>query len=175
MHIVLGLLGVAGAVAFFIIRANMAAQAARELGDVAADAKGMIRRRKWNKKLSSDLVQSNQDPVLSAALIICTIAQADGALSADEIASITQAMQNEMGLSRDQVEDALGQARFLAKDVADPNVLITRSLGAVNQVCTVEEKQQLLDIASAVAQTDGPLTDIQTAAIRHLKYGLGLN
>jgi len=75
MPFILGILAVLGAIVIFIIRANQAAQAARELGEVASEAKGFLRRRRWKSKTITDQIRAIEDPRLAAAVMMCAARQ----------------------------------------------------------------------------------------------------
>ena len=100
MHIVLAAISAIGALAFFIIRANHVAQASRELGEAAGDAKGLFRRFLWRRRTNVDLIRKIDDPRLAATVMMCAMAQSDGHLTEPEKAVILTQMRGALELLR---------------------------------------------------------------------------
>lgn len=178
MPVLLGLLTAIGLAVFFIIRANNAARAARELGEIAGDvagqAKGVFRRNMWRRRVETDPIKINQDPRLAAAIIMCAIAQADSDLSSVEIETMLTTLQHDMGLDFATAQELQVSARQLIHGQSDTNTITRRAAVAINQNCSDVEKSSLVNMLQNVAAADGAPTSSQTEAIDRLRGVLGL-
>ena len=174
MHIVLGVLAALGAIAFFIIRANHAAQATRELGEAAADAQGFFRRLFWRRQTNVDLVRTNEDPRLAATIMMCAIAKSDSDFTGREGEVIRERMASMLELRGREAEEIFAHARWLTNDMKDLSALLRRASKAIETSCTADEKAELIEMLGTVAGADGAISDIQRDAIERLQRELGL-
>ena len=78
MHIILGVLGTVGAIAFFIYRLNLGMGAAREIG---SEGQGLYRRYKWSKKNKNRPMDTITDPQQAVAVILVMLARERGTLT----------------------------------------------------------------------------------------------
>ena len=107
MHLVAGLLGAIGTIAFFIIRANQAAHAVRELGAVASDTKSLWRRTRWKSKKNVDQIRAIRDPRLSAAVMMCALAKSDDDLSEREVNVIFEQLKGPLQIPETDAHEVL--------------------------------------------------------------------
>lgn len=175
MPFILGILAVLGAIVIFVIRANQAAQAARELGEVASEAKGFLRRRRWKSKTITDQIRAVEDPRLAAAVMMCALASSDGDLSESEVTAIQDQLMGALELAQDDCAETLAQARWLTRDMKDLGTVLHRAAAPIKAICTVQEKTELLEMLTAVAEVDGPMDAIQQDALDRLHRELDLN
>lgn len=172
MHIVIGVITALGALAFWIIRAREAAHAAHELGDMAGDVRGLFRRRRWRKKTEIDLSRQVKDPSLAAAVMMCATAQSDALLTEREHQVMLDLMQRNMGLDAQKAEELFAQARWLTSDMKDLDATLRRVSRPVIDSCTVEDRNDLIAMLTAVAEAEGPADPLQQAAIERLRHDL---
>ena len=175
MHILLALLSAAGAIAFFIIRANYAAQAARDLGDAASEVKGFVRRSRWKRRTNVDQVRAIEDPRLAAAAMMCALAKSDGDLSEAEVAAILDQLRETLALNDTEAQEMLAEARWLTNDMKELSALLRRASRPIKDHCTAEERAELLAMLATVAESDGPTDPLQQDAIDRLRQELGLD
>lgn len=175
MPFILGALAVLGAIVFFVIRANQAAQAARELGEVANEAKGFLRRRRWKSKTNTDQIREIDDPRLAAAVMMCALAKSDDDLSESEVTAILDQLGGPLALAPADAEEMLAQARWLTREMKDLGAVLHRATPHINAHCTAPEKAELLDMLIAVTEVDGPIDAIQQDALDRLRRELDLN
>ena len=175
MAFLVAILGALGVVAFFVIRANQAAKAARELGDLAADAKGFVRRNRWKSKANVDQLRDVEDARLAAAVMMCALAKSDGDLSEREVTAIQEQLTGPLALTAGEAEEMLAQARWLTPDMGDLNALLHRVISPIQANCTPTEKGDLLDMLGAAAAADGPIDAIQQNALDRLREDLGVS
>lgn len=175
MHILLALLSALGAVAFFVIRANYAAQAARDLGDAATEVKGLVRRSRWKRRTKVDHIRAVRNPRLAAAVMMCAMAKSDGDLSQCEVAAILCQLRGPLGLADAEAKEILAEARWLTGDMKELSAMLRRASTPIQALCSDDERAELIQMLTAVAEADGPANDIQRDALDRLRRELGLN
>ena len=174
MHIVLGILAAVGVIAFWIMRANQAAQASRELGETVGDARGAVKRYLWRRRTEVDPIKQIEDPRLAAATMMVALAQSDSLLTDREKQVILAQLTERLEVGAREAEEMLAEARWLTKDLRDLDTFLRRLTGPVNQRCTRAEKLELIALLTAVSEAEGAASDLQREAIRRLDDGLGL-
>ncbi len=174
MHIVLAALSALGALAFFIIRANHVAQAGRELGEAAGDAKGLFRRFFWRRRTHVDLIRKIDDPRLAAAVMMCAMAQSDGHMTEAEKSAILERMRGPLELEQAEAVEIFAHAHWLTGDMKELSSLLRRASKPILERCTATERAGLIEMLSQVAAADGAASAIQRDAIERLAIELGL-
>ena len=170
MHIVIAVLGVVGAVAFWWYRVKYMGQAANEAVDAAQRAVGLYRRKSFKHKVEASTIDAIQDPGIAAAVLLTAIALAKGPLTANEEATITTAMRDVMGVAKPEEEMVF--AKWAASDVADLNSLVSRLSKVWTEKLGLPERRELYDLATRVASLEGEPDDLVLAALRKLKERL---
>ena len=120
------------------------------------------------------MVRENDDPRLAAALVLVAIARADGELSTAEAEAISAQLNDTMGLSVGEATELLGQAKFMASNVAEASRRIRRAVAPVQTHCSVSEQRQLLAMAEAIATVEGDVAPAVAGAIRTVRQALSL-
>lgn len=175
MPFILGFFAVVGTIIFFIIRLNRAARAARDLAEMASEAKGFLRRRDWNSQTNTDQIRDIEDPRLAAAVMMCALASADADLSEREVNVILEQLTGPLDIDSNGATEMLAQARWLTRDMKDVNTVLHRAAPPVQANCTGQEKAELFDMLIAVSEADGPSDTIKEDALDHLHRELGLS
>jgi uncharacterized tellurite resistance protein B-like protein len=168
MHIVLAVLSAIGAIAFFIIRANHVAQASRELGEAAGDAKGLVRSFLWRRRTNVDLIRKIDDPRMAATVMMCAMAQSDGYMTEPEKAAILAQMRGPLELDSAEAIEVFAHAHWLTGDMKDLSALLRRASKPIIESCTAAEKADLIEMLSRVAAAEGEPSGIQDDAIKRL-------
>ena len=175
MHILIAILSALAVVAFIIIRIGQVARASREIGEVASEVKGLVRKKRWQGKLNPDLVKQIDDPRLAATVMMCAVAKSDGEITERQRGVILQRMGRYFEMAEAEAEDMLAHARWLASEVKDLSSFLQRSSGTVRAACTQREKGDFVDMLTALAAVEGPASDIQADAIERLQRRIGLS
>jgi uncharacterized tellurite resistance protein B-like protein len=173
MHIILGILAVLGAIAYFIIRANQVNQASREILETAVDAKALMRSSRWRRKAKTDPVRSVSDPRLAASAMMCAMAQSEGGLTERQQAEILALITRHFQLDGQAAEEMFAQGRWLASDVKELSSFLHRLAPVIADHCAEQERRELAEMLRTVAAVEGAPSDIQEDAIRNLQYRLG--
>ncbi len=172
MHVILSILAVLGAIAIFVIRANQAAQAARQLGKAASGVKSMIRRNKWQNKSKADIIREIDDPRVAATVMMAAVAQADGELTERQRDAIMGHIRTDLGVGGREATEFFAQGRWLAADAGDLTTTLHRLTGLIGMACSVEEKRQLIDMLTDVAGIENGVSQAQKDAIDRLRRAL---
>ena len=172
MPILLAIIGVLGAGAFWRYRMKYLGQAAGEIVDAAERARGAYRRRQFRKKADAATIDAIADPRTAAVVFLVALSSADGPLTPAHEAAIRDAMTGVMSVEKPDEE--LVFAKWAAADVADLNALVSRLSKLWIARLDMPERQQLYDLASSIAALEEPPSDMQISALRRLKDRLGL-
>lgn len=172
MHIVLGILGILGALAFWYYRMKYISEATSEVADVVGRIQGQFRTAKLKKKAGESPITSIDEPIVAAAALMISVAELDDPLSEAEVSSIRDQLSE---LTRPEaVEEAYVYARWATEQVIDTNNVILRLKNMLNQKLNTDERQALLGMVTVAAQSGGELTDEQIRAIGTLNRSLNL-
>lgn len=155
MHIVGLLLGVAAVVGFFVWRARQAAQARRSAIDTAEEASlwGRRSRSRANATRAADTLVD--DPFVAAAVIVEIYAEAgQGDLVARQDA-VRHELMAELPIAASEIDDIVGQARYIAYHAEDEEAVIERLLDGPLTETTAEDRQQLLNVMVRLDEESG--------------------
>ncbi|MBT9289146.1 TerB family tellurite resistance protein [Prosthecodimorpha staleyi] len=172
MHIVLAIASLLGVVAFWLIRARSAADAARELTDAAETVGGALRRRKFRKAAEAAQLDQIADPREAAVVLLVAFARVHGDLTERQRAAIADAAGRVMEV--DNPTELIVRARWLTEGTTDPANLVLRFTRLFRDTLGPEERRQLVDLCRMVSGLEGPVDPIQDNAIRRLTERLGL-
>lgn len=149
MHIVVAIIGILGAAAFWWYRMQGIGQAASEVADVAGRVRGQFRRNAMRKKAAVAPVTAIDDPVVAAATIVMAIAAEDQLVTPEiearvrkEIAPITDT---------EKLEEAMIYAKWATDQVADVQTVIDKAAAFLCERLSTDEKEQLVAMVDAAA------------------------
>ena len=174
MHIFLGVLAVIGAIAFFVIRANRAAQAGKELLDTATDLKNAKRRHDWNRHSGKDAFEQVEDPRLAGMAILYALAASDGELGEEQYAEVVSEAAALFRAAKNEAEELVGQARWLFGQSGNVDAVIARMAPLVQTVCDAEDLAEFRATADRICSLGGSASDVQLSSLRVLETRLGL-
>lgn len=180
MHIILGVLGTAAAIIFFLSRMSASARevgkGAQDLADAAntlANLPRKMRYRKESGKRGLDLVEG---PVEAATVLMIAAARLDGLGQVSDAQSrkITEQLIDNMQLSPEDAEDYLVQLGSLTADLKQPDTALYPMVDLLRKTVDREEAQQLSLMIQVVGETDGPLNRDQEGLIRRFDERMGI-
>ena len=116
MHILLAILGAAAA-AFWAFTYFM--RAADEGREAVRDAKGLIRRGKWSRRIDARLIENLSDPREAGAILIYQVAAYDGAVTESQQAQIIAAMRDVFQADEETAEGLFAFARMAVGEIND--------------------------------------------------------
>ncbi|MEL6289013.1 MAG: TerB family tellurite resistance protein [Pseudomonadota bacterium] len=172
MHIVAGLvtlLTVAGIAAyrFYLLSQSPLGQG---VADAAGEVRKGMRRRAWRKKLG-DPLRDVDDPRIAAAALMTALAQSDGALTARDEALLASQMQTAFGADAAAVGELGAYARWLVRDVTEPETCFLKVRRTLLEKCGPEERASLVGMLEKVANA-GADPDTRRAFVSHVARAL---
>jgi uncharacterized tellurite resistance protein B-like protein len=166
MHIILGILGLLGAAAFWWFRMRDVGRAAGEVVDAAQTIKGAYNRKKFLGKAEGSAITAIDDVPTAALTILTSIALARGLLSP----AGRELLQNAAGeiMKLPNVQEALTFSNWAAEQSPDPNNVLVKLAPLLMRSLTTEQKRQFLSMADEIASVDGAPDLVQKDALRRL-------
>lgn len=162
MHIIIAILG-ALAAAFWAFTYFMSA--ANEGREAVRDVRGVIRRGKWNRRIDKRLIENLSDPREAAAVLLYQMAAYDGHVTDRQYQTIVAEMREAFQADEETAEGLYAFGRMAVGEINDAGNNVRKILRPVIEVCTGEEKQQLIDLLERTAEIEGPPTDMQRRLI----------
>lgn len=168
MPYIVGLVGVAIAVLFFLLRANSTVKAVKELDQ---DTKGLQHRAKglFHRIVGTPLGRI-RDPRLAATVLMIQLVRTGSPVTATEKTKILELMEDPLGIkdASAMFEKAWGytQPRAFFSNYADEllPLLVDR--------LAIDERRQLISMLTDVASAYSEASELQTAAINRLEKRL---
>lgn len=158
MHIIIAIIGaLAAAFWAFTHFVNAANQGREALGE----AKGVIRRGKWNRRVDQRLIENLSDPREAAAVLLYQTAAYDGAVTDRQQAQIVADMREAFEADEETALGLYAFGRMAVGEINDAGNNVRKILKPVAEVCTAEEKQRLVELLERTAEIEGPPSDIQ--------------
>jgi uncharacterized tellurite resistance protein B-like protein len=172
MHILAAIGAALGVLLFVLFRMQQAANAARDIADVADEARGLFRRWGWRKKLAKSPLDTIDDAREAASAMMVAAAQADGSITERERQAIETQMATHFGASEAQAKELFARARWAVQDRTDPGEVFRRLTPLIVRTCGAKERADLIAMLSAVAASDGRADDLVTHDIARLAQTL---
>lgn len=166
MHIIIAVLGAVAAAfwafTYFVNAANEGREAIR-------DAKGVIRRGKWNRRVDQRLIENLSDPREAAAILAFQIAQYDGAVTERQREAMTQDMRETFQADAETADGLFAFARMAVGEINDAGNSVRKILRPVVDVCTDDEKADLVALLERAAEVEGAPNDMQRRLIAEVR------
>lgn len=169
MHILLAILGAAAA-AFWAFRHFM--NAANEGREAIGEVKGVIRRGNWSRRVDQRLIENLSDPREAAAILMYQIAAYDGDVTDHQKRMMVDAMRNAFEADEETAEGLYAFARMAVGEINDAGNSVRKILRPVAEVCTADEKQQLITLLDQTAEVEGAPSDVQRRLIAEARRAL---
>lgn len=173
MHILIGILTLLGAAAFWWYRMKYIGEAANEVIDQAGKIRGAYRRRKFRKKSDGSVLTAIEDPVTAVAAMMVSVAQLEGPLSAasekvirKHIASVSNGH---------DVEEEFVFAKWVCDNVVDPNNISMKLAKIWTSALDRTERLGLIDMVRQVACANKEPSASQLDAIERLTERLNVS
>ncbi len=176
MHIIGLILAIVAAIAVWQWRIRAAAQAARELGNIAQTAANLPRRLAFKRKTGQSGLKLIDDPREAAAVLMLEIARADGEMSADARAVMLQIMQEEFEIEAADADALISHAQFLLRNAPVPHAVVDRMARFVLDAPGIGPKEivDLDGMLVAVSEADGPPSAEQLSVLQVFRNRTGV-
>ena len=169
MHIIAGVLGLLGAVAFFLYRMDAARQNAHRVGEAANDTRLFFRRTRWNHKRKFRPVNEINDSRLAATVMMVALAHDTGAMTEQTIAVIKQQLTTVLQFSDAEAEEIFAQAKWYAQDMGDVDTAIDKIRRRMEPELDAQQRKDVVAMLTTVAAADGEIDVLQQQSINRLK------
>jgi uncharacterized tellurite resistance protein B-like protein len=172
MHILVAIVSVLGIIGVILWRLHMATEAAKGLAETASDARGLVRRWRWQRKLASNPLDLIQDPREAAVAMMVAVAQSDGAMTDRERQVIVTELVARIGATERQAEELLAHGRWLTRDVRDIDHCFDKLAPLIKRQCSPEQHRDVLEMLLSVASVEGRPGEIEGAALARVARAL---
>ena len=175
MQIILGLLAILAAVAFWLYRAKAAQEQAGEVVDVANDVRLAARRLLYKRKHNTHPADSVEDPRMAAAGIMVAVATMDAPISQGEISAMKRMMGETFEIDEREALDMVSFGRWVADQCGTNDEAVRRLSKVVAQQAGPEAGPDLVRMVEEVATADGgALGEDETDALDTVRRALGM-
>lgn len=173
MHILLAILGIAAAGAFWWYRLKMMNDAAGEAIDTVGRVRGNFRRKKIRKQNELSPVTAISDPVVGAATIITALVTDDLALSSPRDTTLRKEIGG-IASNEANASEALIYAKWASEQIDDAATVIDKVSPLLREKLDDDEKLAFLDMVRRVATADPDPIPTLEPNLRRLRQKLGL-
>ena len=172
MHILIAVIGVLAAGAFWWYRLKMMNDAANEVADTIGRVRGSIRRKKIRRQNELSPLTAIDDPVVAAATLIAGIVTDDVALSPAR----EEALRNEISAIADaaKLDEVVVYAKWAAGQIDDAMTVIDKLGPFLAARLSDDEKTEFTAMLRRVSTNEGPALPSLEQRLRRLRQKLGL-
>jgi len=170
MPYILGLIGIATAAYFLIIRARNAAEMTSEMADVASDIMAAARRFGFRRKYNTHPVDNIEDPKLAVGGIAVAFMQIGSSPTADQKAAMLDSLQSRLSIKQSDAEelDVLGQ--WFVNECNGPAFAIPRLSKRLYKLSGAEHLEPMMGVVTdTVDAGTGSLSEQQLEALDEVK------
>jgi uncharacterized tellurite resistance protein B-like protein len=172
MHILVAIVSILGIIGVILWRLHMATEAAKGLAETASDARGLVRRWRWQRKLARNPLDLIQDPREAAVAMMVAVAQSDGAMTDRERQVIVTELVARIGATERQAEELLAHGRWLTREVHDIDYCFDKLAPLIKRQCSPEQHHDVLEMLYSVASVEGRPGEIEGAALARVARAL---
>jgi len=172
MPILMMIVSVAAAAAFWWWRAQRVRDAADTLIDLAGHAKGAYSRHRFRTKAGASVLSGVDDPGSAAAVLLYSIAALKGPAGTALEARIAEMLHAICRMAPKDIADAAAFGPWAAQQIPDTNAVIRRLLPLWTSSLQDEQREELIGMATEVANFGSPANDAQVSSIRRLREAL---
>ena len=162
MHIIIAILGALAAAfwafTYFVNAANEGREALR-------DVKGVVRRGNWSRRIDKRLIENLSDPREAGAILAFQIAQYDGAVTDRQREALTDDMRVMFEADQETADGLFAFARMAVGEINDAGNSVRKILRPVVEVCTAQEKSDLIALLERTSEIEGAPNDMQRRLI----------
>ncbi len=126
MHIILGLIGLATAAYFIVVRARNGAQMAGELMDVADDIRAAARRFGFRRRQNVHPVETIEDPRLAIGAIATAFIALDDLPTAEARGQLDKQLRQHLNLSAEEAQEIEVLGQWFVSECGGPLMAVPR-------------------------------------------------
>jgi len=175
MHIILGLIGLLGAVGAIAWRINMAMRGAEVVKDAAETAINLPRKMRFQAKANRQRLSAVDDPREAAAVLLLGMARAGGEVTTEHKQAIRSEMERLFQSNSATNEELLARATWFSANVADPRDLIPRMADFLTRQVGSDELENVAAMLTVIAKVEGEPGHDQSEFLRRYRQRAGLS
>ena len=172
MHVLLTILGIVGTISYYWFVIRNAGKAVGEIADTAGRVRGAYRRNQFRKKADASTISAIDDPRTAAVVMAVAIAGYESSMTREQDTALTDAMCDVLGI--DEPEEELTFAKWVVREVSDPNNVSMRLQRLWTNALNRQERQEFVQMVRAVAGAGGEISPLQSEAIDRLRARLDI-
>ena len=169
MPILVGLAAIAGAVIFWLIRANMARQAVEELSDVVGTVAGAARRYGFRRRHDMHPVDCIDDHTLAAGALTVAFLQLGRTPTDEDNRRHLAALRKKFHVSEEEAIELQVMGQWLVNECGGPAPAATRLSKRLAKLIGTDGFDAPFKVVSEVAAAQGGLTDQQNEMLHDMK------
>lgn len=151
MPVLLAILSAIGVIAFYVIRARNAANAATDLIDVAQDVMGAARRFGFRRRANIHPIESIEEPNIGVAVIANAFLELNDLPTQDMRDTLLKSMQSALNVSKDEASEMLILAKWLQNECGSADAAIHRAGRKTARMAGTKISGPLMEIIQAIA------------------------
>ncbi|UYV36106.1 hypothetical protein N4R57_13830 [Rhodobacteraceae bacterium D3-12] len=155
MPVLIAIIGAITAVAFFVLRARNAANAAGDLVDMANDVRLAARRFGFRRKTNLHPAESIEDPNIAITGVASAFLELDDLPTSGQRTALVYAMQDTFGLSAQDADELAILGRWMVSECGSPDAAISRLTRKLMRLSGQESFAPLLSIINATLTSGG--------------------
>lgn len=148
-------------------RIHRTIKAGRAIAETAQDVRAAWRRHSWRHRSAARPMEAVDDPMLAAAVVLVLLVRCDRDVTNEDRAHLTAEMARVFQVADQAAVELLGEAEFLVRDLTDYPRWVGRMAVKLAAACSVEECDQVLQMADAAVPADPPSERRRMAIARY--------
>ncbi|KAJ55725.1 hypothetical protein ACMU_13645 [Actibacterium mucosum KCTC 23349] len=174
MHIILGLIAIAGAAYVWAVRIRNAADIAGELTDVASDVLSAARRFGFRRGRNQHPVDALEDSTVAIAGAGIAFLELGGLPSKEQHQALVIAVRKHLNLQAEDAEEAIVLGRWLMTQSDGPAPGFTRLVRRLRKLDALGGFEPLLQVLGDTGKACAPLSEEQREAIDEVSTVFGV-
>lgn len=174
MHIIMMIIGALATIGAIIWRIQVAAQAARQMGDMAKTAANLPRKFAFRHKTGKRGSRLVTDPREAAVILMLEIARAKGDISREYREKIHEIIREQFDFSDDDAEALIVQAAWVSQEEAGTDSLHRRMAKLVQAKVSEADLIDLDFMLTQVSEADGEPSRDQLTVIAVFRQITGI-
>ncbi|WP_299687306.1 hypothetical protein [uncultured Tateyamaria sp.] len=172
MHIILGIIGLATAAYFLVLRARRGAEVASDMVDVGRDVAAAARRFGFRRRYNQHPVDSVDEPNLAIAALATAFIALDDLPTAEDRKRLDIALRKHLDLDASGAEEIEVLGQWLVSECKGAEPAVPRLAKRLNKLDGGASFGTLMEVIQTAART--PLSQRQTAALHDIKTAFRL-
>ena len=172
MHIIIGIIGLATAAFFLILRARRGAEVATEMMDVGRDVASAARRFGFRRRYNQHPVDSVEEPNLAIAALATAFIALDDLPTADDRKRLDIALRKHLDLDASGAQEIEVLGQWLVSECSGAEPAVPRLAKRLNRLDSGASFGTLMEVIQTAART--PLSQRQTTALHDIKTAFRL-